>query len=244
MSSRSPAPYPRNAPGYSPRTGPPVGFGVAAFYVETLDRRVARGVIRDRHYSRSVVNNSTLHLGVFQRHELVGVLQYGYALNPRSMDKVVAGTRVDEYLELNRMWLSDRAPRNSESRAIAYSIRLIRRFRPRVAWIQSFADGRCGVGVVYQAAGFEFLGSHTAVFWRLDDEWYHNIIATAVTRGGGRRGVHLRANIHRASRHRIPQYRYIRFLKRYARRNLKLPLRPYPKPTARPVDATKATQSP
>ncbi len=240
MSSPIRQTYPRSAPDYRPRRGTPVGFGIAALYIETLDRRIARGVIRDRHYSRTVVNNSTLHLGVFQRHELVGILQYGYALNPRSMDKIVAGTAIDEYLELNRMWLSDRAPRNSESRAIAYSIRLIRRLRPQIAWIQAFADGRCGVGTVYQAAGFAFLGAHTATFWHLDGNWFHNIIATATTRGGGQRGAHLRANIHRATRHRIPQYRYIRFLARRARRNLRMPTQPYPKHPTQPVDATMA----
>ena len=53
------------------------------------------------------------------------------------------------------MWLSDDAPRNSESRAISYAVKYIRKACPSVVWIQSFADERCGgLGVVYQAANF------------------------------------------------------------------------------------------
>lgn len=60
-----------------------------------------------------------------------------------------------EHMELNRMWLSGAAPRNSESRAISYSIKYIRQACPSVAWIQSFADERCkSLGVVYQAVNF------------------------------------------------------------------------------------------
>ena len=61
------------------------------------------------------------------------------------------------------MWLSDDAPRNSESRAISYALKYIRRACPSVAWVQSYADERCqGLGVVYQACSFLYLGFHKA----------------------------------------------------------------------------------
>lgn len=120
-----------------------IGFGDASFSVRLIDRNLANDLIIANHYSRRVYRASTLHLGVFMAAELVGVLQFGFAMNPASADSVVAGTLMTEYLELNRMWLADVAPRNSESRALAYAIRLIRRVRPAVKWIQSFADERC-----------------------------------------------------------------------------------------------------
>ena len=111
----------------------------------------AREIIRREHYSHSVVNNSYVNLGVFLEGAIVGVLQWGYALNPARAGKGVANTTQGQYLELNRMWLSDDAPRNSESRAISYSLKYIRRACPSVAWVQSFADERCQeLGVVYQ----------------------------------------------------------------------------------------------
>lgn len=209
-----------------------IGFGSPDFYVAIIGRDEANAIIIANHYSRRIYRGTTLHLGVWIGGELLGVLQYGYAMNPASAGSVVAGTGMSEYLELNRMWLDDRAPRNSESRALAASIRLIRRVRPSVKWIQSFADERCGLfGTVYQAAGFTFHGEHRGIFWELDGEFYHNTLMTA---GGKRaeapRAAHLIANRDRAVRHALRQFRYLRFLKPRFAKGCRYPPRPYPKP--------------
>lgn len=226
-----------------------IGFGDAAFYVRTIDRQIANGIIIANHYSKRVYRASTLHLGVFIGGELLGVLQYGYAMNPASAGSVVAGTAMSEYLELNRMWLDDRAPRNSESQALARSIRLIRRVRPAVKWIQSFADERCGLfGTVYQAAGFTYHGEHRGIFWELDGEFYHNSLATNAKTAKSPRAAHLRANLARATRHELRQFRYLRFLHPRFAKGCRYPALPFPKPdydngprapmaSARPEDA-------
>jgi hypothetical protein len=208
----------------------PQGFGFGAFYVAQIPSATARAVILARHYSRRVVNNSYLHLGVYRDGAFDGVLQFGYALCPARAGKVVEGTVQGEYMELNRMWLSDDAPRNSESRAISYAIKYIRRACPSVAWIQSFADERCGgLGVVYQAANFLYLGSHRSVFYELDGQTYHDMLLTAHKKGGNR-GSYLRANIDRAEKRTLRQFRYIFFLKRDWMKRLNFAIRPYPKP--------------
>lgn len=127
------------------------------------------------------------------------------------------------------MWLSDDAPRNSESKAISYALKYIRRACPSVAWVQSFADERCnGLGVVYQACSFLYVGYHVSTFYELDGEVYHKIIATCLSRGGNR-GKLLRENLHRARIIKLRQFRYVRFLKTDWRKRLKLPVSPYPK---------------
>jgi len=210
-----------------------VGYGSKELRVETIPCWLARAVVVSKHYSGRFVNNSYLHLGVFSGRELVGVLQWGYALNPSSGKRVVSGTGNKEYMELNRMWLHDKMPRNSESRAISYSLRTIKLLHPQVEWVQTFADERCGrAGVVYQASNFEFIGSHYSNFYELDGEWYHEIAMNAIKRGG-QRGVFLRANKDRATTHKFKQYRYIRFLNKRARKRLNTKLfrpMPYPKP--------------
>jgi hypothetical protein len=211
------------------RTGPQ-GFGKGRFYVAQIPVKTARAVIEANHYARRAVNNSYLHLGVFMEGAMVGVLQFGYALNPARAGKVVAGTAQGQYLELNRMFLHDEAPRNSESRAISYAIKYIRRACPSVAWIQSFADERCQcLGVVYQAANFLYLGSHKTRFYELDGETYHEMLLTAHPKGGAR-GRHLRENINRAEKRTLRQFRYIFFLKRDWMRRLNMKIQPYPKP--------------
>jgi len=208
-----------------------LGFGSPAFAVVLLDREQANAIVMANHYSRRITSGSTLHLGLWLDGVLCGVLQYGNAMNPASAPTIVAGTLMSEYLELNRMWLSDDAPRNSESKALAYSIRLIRRVRPAVKWIQSFADERCGLfGTVYQAAGFTFHGEHIGLFWELDGDWYHNSLMTRRKDASGPRAARLLANRERAVLHRLRQFRYLRFLQVRFERACLYPRQPFPKP--------------
>jgi len=223
----------------SPLSAATIGFGSAAFSVREVDRTFANEVISANHYSRRVYRGSTLHLGVFIGEAVSGVLQFGFAMNPASADSVVAGTLMNEYLELNRMWLADNAPRNSESRAIALAVRLIRRLRPPVKWIQSFADERCGLfGTVYQAAGFTYHGEHVGIFWEIDGEWFHNSLVTNSRNATMPRSAFALANLHRATRHELRQFRYLKFLQHRFAKGCRYPALPYPKPTyaAGPVD--------
>lgn len=206
------------------------GFGCRDFYVATIPRPAAVDMVRANHYSHRVVNNSYVHLGIFLGGQLVGCLQFGYALNPHRASVVVAGTGTTQYLELNRMWVDDCAPRNSESRAIAYAVRYIKRALPQVRWLQSFADERCGRwGVVYQAANFLYVGSHWTEFYELDGEAYHSLLLTA-HRKSGTRGPYLQANLHRATRRKLRQFRYVFFIQPKYRKDLRLRVQPYPKP--------------
>lgn len=218
-------------PGYvSGADGRTLGFGTRSFYVALMPRAQACAIIRERHYSGRCVNNSYVHLGVYIDGIIHGVMQLGYALNPRRVEHIVRNTASNQYLELNRMWLSDSAPRCSESRALAMMVRWVRKAMPRVRWIQSFADGRLGKnGVVYQAANFVYLGCHKTPFWRLDGETYHKVLATSRI-AGGNRGRHLRANLGRAQKECYMQYRYIFFVRPEARRDLVMRPQPYPKP--------------
>jgi len=211
-----------------------IGFGDERFRVRVIPRSLAVETIIKHHYSGRVVNNSYVHLGVFLDDAFVGALQFGYALNPASGGRIVPGTPNKGYLELNRMWIDDSVPRNGETMALAFAVRFVRARHPGVAWIQSFADERCGRwGAVYQAASFLYCGFHWTDFWLIDGVWYHDMLLTAHKKGGGR-GRFLRANLHRATRHRFRQFRYIRPLKPAARRGLTLPVLPYPKPGTGP----------
>ena len=226
------APPTSETPGYILGEKAVAGFGVRGFFVAWIPSREARALILANHYSRRVVKNSYVNLGVFMDDECVGALQFGYALNPRRGDRVVAGTGVTEYLELNRMWLDDAAPRNSESRALSFAIKYIRRVMPQVNWIQSYADERCGgCGIVYQACGFLYLGCHKAEFLELDGEWYHEMLVTThASRPTNPRSGYLVANLSRATSHWFRQFRYWRPLKPRCRKYLRFPVLPYPKP--------------
>lgn len=204
-----------------------IGFGSDDFYVKEIERKLANDLIVKNHYSKKFYNATYIHLGVFICGELLGVLQYGYAMNPASCGSVVEGTQMDEYLELNRMWLDDKAKRNSETKAISYSLRYIRSKFPKIKWIQSFADERCGCfGIVYQAASFSFYGEHVSTFWTVDGEIYHNSLMTRDPKLS-KSAKFLQDNKERATSEELRQFRYIKFIDKRWKKKCLLKEQPY-----------------
>jgi len=206
-----------------------VGFGDEGFFVKEIKRDEANEIVMKRHYSKKFYNASYIHLGIFLHGKVMGVMQYGYAMNPASAGSVVAGTGIKEYLELNRMWLDDDCPRNSESQAISFSIKFIKRKYPRIKWIQSFADERCGgFGIVYQACSFSYYGEHDSVFWELDGVTYHNSLMTRDP-SLSKSAAHLIANKDRALPSVLRQFRYIKFIDAREKKKCTLKECAYPK---------------
>jgi hypothetical protein len=127
--------------------------------VRPISAQDANRIVRAIHYSGKVVNNSQLHLGVFLDGKCGGAMQFGPSLDKRKMLGLVTGTLWNEFIELNRMAFADWLPRNSESRAIGYAFRWIRKTYPQIKWCVSFADGtQCGDGTIYRASGFALTG--------------------------------------------------------------------------------------
>jgi len=127
--------------------------------VRPISSRDAAKIVKACHYSGKVVQNSQLHFGVFLDGKCGGAMQFGPSLDKRKMQGLVEGTSWNGFIELNRMAFADWLPRNSESRAIAVAMRLIRKSYPHIEWAVSFADAtQCGDGTIYRASGFVLTG--------------------------------------------------------------------------------------
>lgn len=144
--------------------------------LKVIPSKLANDFVKRNHYSGSVVQNSVLHFGCFLDGVLHGVLQYGNSIDKRNcIGFVDTGLSVNEgwnsFLELNRMAFDDYLPKNSESRCISVSIRLIRKNAPQIKWLLSYADGtQCGDGTIYRASGFKLCGiNKNATIYRLKD---------------------------------------------------------------------------
>lgn len=123
--------------------------------IKPISSKDANLIIKNLHYSGKVVPNSQLHFGVFLDGKCGGALQFGPSMVKNSMKNLVADTKWNDFLELNRMAFSDWLPRNSESRAIAYCMRYIKKNYPHIKWVVSFSDATmCGDGIIYRASGF------------------------------------------------------------------------------------------
>jgi hypothetical protein len=126
--------------------------------VKVIPSKVANTFIKMHHYSGKIVNNSSLHFGAFLEGKLHGVMSYGSPLDKRKVLPMVKNTAWNEMLELNRMAFDKHLPRNSESRCISISIKLLKKHAPQIKWILSFADAtQCGDGTIYRASGFKLV---------------------------------------------------------------------------------------
>jgi len=134
-------------------------MGAKDIIVKPISSADAARIVRACHYSGKVVPNSQLHFGVFLRGKCGGAMQFGPSMRKDLIQPLVSGTSWNGFMELNRMAFADWLPRNSESRAIAVAMRLIRKAYPHIEWIVSFADGtQCGDGTIYRASGFVLTG--------------------------------------------------------------------------------------
>lgn len=127
--------------------------------LKIIPSNIANEFVKKHHYSKKVVQNSQLHFGAFLDGKLHGVMSYGPSLDKSKVIGLVKDTKWNEFIELNRMAFDDYLPKNSESRCIAYSIKLIKKNAPQIKWIISFADGcQCGDGTIYRASNFKLTG--------------------------------------------------------------------------------------
>lgn len=220
--------------------------------VKPISSQDAARIVKACHYSGKVVQNSQLHFGVFLGGKCGGAMQFGPSLDKRKMLGLVEGTGWNGFIELNRMAFADWLPRNSESRAIAVAMRLIRKSYPHIEWVVSFADGtKCGDGTIYRASGFALTGiKENTQVWAAPDGSTHSRTAltdnhspgskakaqatvsrTSMTKGGHNfhTGAASMKAYEAAGFKPLPgfQLRYLYFLNPAARDRLTVPILPF-----------------
>lgn len=145
------------------------------YIVKAIQSKEARCIVKKYHYSGKVVANSKIHLGVFNKENvLVGCLQFGPPMNgEKTAKKICNDTRM---LELNRMVMRDEEPRNSESMAISLCVKYLKKYTD-VQWLLSFSDGKeSNVGYIYQATNWQYIGYMlSGSFYKLDGQYVHSV---------------------------------------------------------------------
>ena len=131
-------------------------MGAKDIILKPINSKLANSFVKKHHYSGKVVNNSQLHFGVYYNSILWGVMSYWPSTIKAKLIWLVDWTKRNEFIELNRMAFSDILPKYSESRAIAISIKLLKKNAPHIKRIVSFADGcQCWDWTIYRASGFD-----------------------------------------------------------------------------------------
>jgi hypothetical protein len=205
--------------------------------VKPISSQDAARIVKSCHYSGSSAINASLHLGVFLDGKCGGAMQFGPSLQKSAIQPLIEGTGWNGFLELNRMAFADWLPRNSESRAIAVAMRLIRKTYPHIEWVVSFADGtQCGDGTIYRASGFALTGiKQNTTMWKMPDGFIFADVGLRASSANLRNRVGYKLgepfSVFRKRVGAVPvpgfQLRYIYFLKPTAKSRLTVPILPF-----------------
>ena len=123
--------------------------------IKPIKPKDANRIIKKLHYSGKVTPNSQVHFGIFLDGKCGGAIQFGPSLDKSKIRGLVKGTGWNEFMEINRMATAEWMPKNTESRSLSVSLKILKKEYPHLKWIISYADAtQSGDGAIYRACGF------------------------------------------------------------------------------------------
>ena len=124
--------------------------------LKEINNKLAYACMLKWHYSKTKFI-ATVNFGVFKGNDLWGCISYG-SPNAKILKGYWTPQTQDGWFEIKRLALSDILPKNSESRVIGVSIKLLKKLF-QVKGIITYADTAMGHnGIIYKASGFTYLG--------------------------------------------------------------------------------------
>jgi hypothetical protein len=117
----------------------------------------AAGAYRRWHYLGDTQFLSQINFGAYFEGQLQGSISYGPP-NAKYLKGFWTPETQNDWWEIKRLAMSDLCPRNSESRFIAVTLRLIKKTHLVRGVITYADDGQGHVGTIYRASGFTAMG--------------------------------------------------------------------------------------
>ena len=216
------------APGQGAGAGSTPSAALHLLRVRPILFSIAKTMVEQHHYLRSMPDGTTLAFGIFLLRRLLGVVTLG--VGPFNAPSMVDGATSTDCLSLTRLWLADDLPPNSASRVIGVVLRALGK-HTSVKFVLSYADpSMFHVGRVYQASNWLYTGLSDAMplYDIGDGKLRHSrslshAYGTHSIRHFQSKGVPVRV---------VPQsrkHRYVYFLEPAWRVRLRVPVLPYPK---------------
>jgi hypothetical protein len=129
------------------------------FRVSRISGKVGKSFIIEHHYSGGC-HNGPMCWGLFSGKTLIGVCAFATPCSENVRSSVFGEDYKDHVTELHRLAIIDDTPNNTESWFIARALRGLKKERPHLWAILSFADSTQGhQGIIYQASNFSYCGS-------------------------------------------------------------------------------------
>ena len=114
-------------------------------------------VVVENHYAHRKVSVSWA-FGAYFNNVLLGVISFGKPASQNVCSGVCGKSNSSRVYELNRLWMHDKCPKNSESRFIGWALRQLKKIKPSLILV-SYADTQQGhIGLVYKATNWIYTG--------------------------------------------------------------------------------------
>lgn len=209
------------------------------YYIDLINSSKANKMTAQYHYSGVGFKKAILNQGIYRKSDnlLVGVLQWGCSFQEgiKLNRYVTDDIKKEEYLELNRFSMADSEGKNAESQAISLGIKWIKKYRPNIRLLVSYAGRKEGnYGYIYQATNWEYLGYFISNgFWFVDGEERHQVTLWKRYERHGNTKLSfydaLCEMYHDVRQTKTKQFIYIQRLDKSL--HLASPILPYPKPS-------------
>jgi len=116
----------------------------------------ARPYIATHHYSQTMPDSTTDVMMGFYDGVFAGVCVFGMGTGKSQYYRLIEDLQDGEYRELTRVWSPNEMPKNTESRLISQSLKLLPK---KVRLVLSYADPSEGhLGGIYKATNWLYLG--------------------------------------------------------------------------------------
>ena len=186
----------------------------------------AKRMMLKNHYSHKWnANFGRINIGVYKDNELLGCASFGNLMNPKSYKSICGNFEKENVVELNRLWVDDCLGKNVETVLLGASWKIIKSDFRDVKAIQSFADGRLGVGTIYKASSFKYYGFAESIFF-IDKETnitYHHVPFENTKRPDGMIKLNTLLIQNRLKSIKVKTYRYIFCLYKNRFKTTKIP---------------------
>jgi len=199
-----------------------------SIHIAPIELDVAKRLLVEHHYLHSIPGGTQISLGAFVEDSLLGVLTFG--VGPTNAHRLVVGAGRRDCVTLTRLWLSDELPRNSESRVLGIALRSLAK-ATTLKFVLTYADPSAEhMGTIYQASNWIYIGeSQASSLLDFGDGVPRNgrtvghMFGTHSVKHFRKHGV----NVTRIPQ--VPKHRYIYFLDKSWRDQLKPEQLAYPK---------------
>lgn len=140
------------------------------YEVKRISCGVAKEYIRKNHYSHGCHNGPSPCYGLFDNDNLIGVLMFATPCSENVRASIFGSDYKDWVTELHRLHIMDCTPKNTESWFISRCLKLLKKDKPEIRAVISFADSTEGHnGTIYQATNAYRLGTTGSAIFYIDE---------------------------------------------------------------------------